>query len=251
MWFKLSPELVMWFKLSPELIILIFGVLGVLTSLEHLPNVKTEGLIFKSLFLVGLLTQLLAHSLQYTYAITNASEAAKDSEAATAVALYAFTADDVPLLQATSKDSYLVGYRLFKDGQLEKSIPFFRQAIFEQKFIASSNFLLAQITTHDKDGKLDTTKDWTPAYDYLQRAIDNNPEYAPAYYLLASLHANSNRIDAALQSLPKAVLPLKFGRVGCQNINAPQIVALEWAPIRHNTEFERIQNQCKHIHGLD
>lgn len=241
------------FTPSPELIIMIFGILGVLTALEHLPSVRAEALIFKFLFVLGIFTQLLAHSFQYYYAITNTREAETEADAAMAIALYAYTADDVPLLQATSKTSYIVGYRIFKDGQIEESIPFFRQGIFEQRFVASSYFLLAYISSHDKDGNLvhnSVDKDWSQAEIYLDKAIAANPAYAPAYYVRASLYANSNRIRLALENLPKGVLPLKLGRISCQNINKPESIEREWKPIADNVEFRKLQEQCRRVHGI-
>jgi hypothetical protein len=84
----------------------------------------------------------------------------------------------------------------------------------------------------------------------LERAITAYPAYAPAYYLRASLYANSSRIPAAIENLPKAVLPLKFGRVGCQNINRPEIIDRDWKPLADNTEFHKIQEQCKLVHRI-
>jgi tetratricopeptide (TPR) repeat protein len=220
-------------KPSAELIILIFGIIGVLTALEHIDAVLSKKRVVMFLFVLGIFMQLLAHSLQFYYATTNAREAERDANASTAIALYAFTADDIPLLKATSSASYLVGYRLFKDGRLEESVPFFRQALFEKKFVASSYFLLAQIDSHDHLGRLVSNspdKDWDEAERFLNLAIKDDPEYAPAYYLLASLYANSNRIALSLKNLPHAVLPLRFGRVGCQNINRPEIVERDWKP---------------------
>src|SRR2546422_5023601 len=46
-----------------------------------------------------------------------------------------------------------VAYRLFKNGQWDEAIPFFRQAIYEQRFVASSYFVLAHMATHDRDRK--------------------------------------------------------------------------------------------------
>jgi tetratricopeptide (TPR) repeat protein len=236
--------------LSPELIVFIFGVLSVFAALEHIPDVRRKGFLFIALFAVGLLTQLSSHFFQFRYAVTNRTEAAKESEASTAIALYAYTQDDVPLLRATSRDSYLVGYRLFKNGKWDEAIPFFHQAIYEQRFVASSYFLLAHIATHDKEGRLDRTKDWTSGYELLDKATSSNDEYAPAYYELASLYANSARIEGALKILPKAVFPLKFGRVPCTNLNSEKYKSSEWAPISMNTEFIKIQEQCKRVHGI-
>lgn len=241
------------FAYTPEFIILTFGILGVLAGLEHLPNVSTKALTFKFLFVLGLVTQLSAHLFQYHYAVTNKRDAETEADAETAIALYAYTADDVPLLQATSKTSYIVGYRLFKDGKIEQAVPFFRQGIYERRFVASGYFLLAHIESHDKDGNLvlnSPDKDWAQAENYLDKAIAANPAYAPAYYVRASLYANSNRIRAALENLPKGVLPLKLGRISCQNINRPEAIAKEWKPIADNPEFHKLQEQCKRVHGI-
>jgi tetratricopeptide (TPR) repeat protein len=236
--------------LSPELIVFIFGILSVCAALEHIPDVRHKGSLFIALFAVGLLTQLSTHFFQYRLAVTNRTEAAKESEASTAIALYAYTLNDISLLRETSKDSYLVGYRLFKNGQWDEAIPFFRQAIYEQRFAASSYFVQAHMATHDKEGRLDPTKDWTSGFELLDKALSNNDEYAPAYYELASLYANSARIDGALKILPKAVFPLKFGRVPCTNLNSEKYLNSEWAPIRTNTEFIKIKEQCKRVHGI-
>src|SRR5574341_651029 len=107
-------------KPSPELIIFVFGILSTISGLQHLPDVKTKQKIFRILFAVGFSTQLLAHSFQFSYAMTNRVEAQKEVEAATAIALYAYTENNVPLLKATSKESYLVGYRIFKNRELEE-----------------------------------------------------------------------------------------------------------------------------------
>jgi tetratricopeptide (TPR) repeat protein len=180
-------------------------------------------------------------------------EAVKEADAAMAIALYAYTADDIPLLQATSQASYIVGYRIFKDGRLAKAIPFFKQAILERRFVASSYFLLGYIASHDKEGHLvnnSSEKDWSQAERLLDKAIAANPSYAPAYYIRASLYANSNRIQAALKNLPKAVLPLKFGRINCQNINNPESIEKEWKPLVGNAEFHNLQERCRRVHGI-
>lgn len=236
--------------LSPELMVFMFGILSVCATLEHIPDVRPKGRLVLALFGLGFLTQLSTHYFQYHFAVTNRVEAAKESEASTAIALYAYTQNDTPLLRETSKDSYLVGYRLFKNGQWDESIPFFRQAIYEQRFVASSYFVQAHMASHDKEGRLDRTKDWTAAYQLLDKALASNNEYAPAYYELASLYANSARIEDALKILPKAVFPLKFGRVPCTNLNSEKFLSGDWAPIRTNTEFTRIQEQCKRVHGI-
>jgi hypothetical protein len=71
------------FRPSPELIILIFGVLSIVAALEHVPDVKQKTTIIKSLFIVGLLTQIMTHLFQYTYAVTNKISAQKEVEAST------------------------------------------------------------------------------------------------------------------------------------------------------------------------
>jgi tetratricopeptide (TPR) repeat protein len=235
---------------TPELVIFIFGILSVLAALEHLPNLKYKGWLLRILFAVGIITQLSTHYFQFSFASKNKEDGAKETEAATAIALYAYTENDIQLLRDTSKDSYLVGYRLFKNGDAEGAEPFFRQALYENKFVASSYFILAHITTHDACGRLDRSKDWASAFEFLEKSIANNQEYAPSHYLLAELYANTHRIESALKSLPNAVLTAKFGRVPCRNINAPWNIEHEWGPIKDNPEFIKIQQQCKRFHGI-
>lgn len=248
---RIHPRGALMFRPSPELVIFLFGVLSVFAALEHVPDVANKTRLMKGLFVLGLLTQFSTHFFQFSYAVTNRVETERRVDAETAIALYAYTEDDVELLRSTTRHSYLVGYRLFKNRRLEESVPFFEEAIQEGRYVASSNYMLAHIATHDDQGGLARDKDWTIAYEYLDASIENNPNYAPAYYLLAVLYANTHRIDEALEVLPQAVMRPQIGLVGCRNLNRERNLEVEWAPLVDNPRFAAIQQHCRAIHGLN
>src|SRR5262249_46011590 len=162
---------------------------------------------------LGLIAQALTHSVQYHFAVNNQ----KQVEAETAIALLAFAKDDIDLLKLTSRDPFIVGYWLWSRNQHEEAIQYLNRAIGEGKYVASSNYLLAVFFSEDGQGTL--KNDFSKCYKYLERALANNPGYAPAHYLLAQLYANANRITDALETLPKAVMPDRIGRMPCMDLN--------------------------------
>ena len=175
-----------------------------------------------------------------------------------AVALAAYTQNDIPMMEAffenSAEGSYIVGYKLFKDKKFREAIPYLRKSIEEQRFVASSYFLLGYIASHNADGRQIhdlSDNELLEAEKLLGEAIAANPAYSPAYYFRASLYANSNRIAAALEELRKAVMQRTlYGRGVCQAVNKPENIQKDWKPLVENAAFRDIQEECKKVHGL-
>jgi tetratricopeptide (TPR) repeat protein len=234
------------FKIESELIILIFGLASVLAGLEHISDVGRKRLILKIVFAVGLSVQALAHFLQYHNAVTNQ----KQVEADTAMALHAFSHRDFGLLEKTSRDPYIVAYYLWKEGNSKEAVYWLNKAISEGKYVASSNYLLAVFFSQDDSG--DLKDELSEAHRYLRRAIANNPDYAPAYYLQAQLYVNGKQVDEALEVLEKAVLPDRIGRLPCAGLNAPPNGKRDvWQKARERQKFKELQEKCRVLHGLE
>ena len=193
-----------------------------------------------------------------TTAVFMREKARKGEDALMAAALAAYTQNDIPMLETffvnSSVGPYIVGYKLFKDKQFSDAIPYLLKSIDEQRFVASSYFLLGYIDSHNPDGSPMhnlSDKDLSEAEGLFGKAIAANPDYSPAYYFRASLYANSNRIPTALEELRKAVLPKTlFGRGVCQAVNKPENIQKDWKPLVENAAFRDIQEQCKRVHGL-
>lgn len=239
--------LVEWFNWTTEteVIILIFGLAAVLASLEHISDVGEKHFVLKTVFFVGITVQALAHIFQYQNAVSNQ----KKVEAETAMSLQAFSKDDLELLERTSRDPYIVGYYLWNKIKREDAVPHLNKAISQGKYVASSNYLLAVYFALDENGEL--KEELSEAHKYLRRAIANNPEYAPAYYLQAQLLASGKQVEAAIESLEKAVIPYRIGLQPCVGINAVSAGKRDpWERARNNVKFKGLQERCRLIHGL-
>jgi tetratricopeptide (TPR) repeat protein len=240
--------LVEWFTWTTEteVIILIFGLAAVLASLEHISDVGKKHTILKVVFFVGVAVQALAHIFQYQNAVTNQ----KKVEADTATALQAFSKADIALLKQTSRDPFIVGYYHWSHKEREKAIPYLNEAISQGKYVASSNYLLAVFFALEKNGEL--RDDLTEAHKYLRRSILNNPDYAPAHFLQALLFINGKQIEAALESLERAVIPHRIGMVPCVDLNSPPNGTQDpWERARNHAKFKDLQRRCRVIHGLE
>src|SRR4030095_125253 len=99
-------------RLTPEIAVFVFGLLGAIANFQRAPDVQAKARWVKGFFFVGILTQVLAHCFQYSFAMSNKIQGQKAVERSTAIALNAYTRDNVPLLKATTDDSYLIGYRM-------------------------------------------------------------------------------------------------------------------------------------------
>ena len=240
--------LIDWFtwSIETEVIILIFGLAAVLASLEHISDLHKKHRILKIVFFVGITIQALAHIFQYQNAVTNQ----KKVEAETAMALQAFSKADLALLKQTSRDPYIVGYYHWSQKEREKAVPYLNQAISQGKYVASSNYLMAVFFALEKNGEL--KEELTEAHKYLRRAISNNPDYAPAYFLQAQLFISGKQIEAAIEALEKAVIPHRIGMVPCVDLNSPPNGTQDpWERARKNAKFKELQERCRVIHGLD
>ena len=119
----------------------------------------------------------------------------------------------------------------------------------EDQFIAPSNYLLAYIQTHE-NGILRTDIDYTPALLRLQRVIDDDPTYSPAYYLKAKLLANSRQTNAALDALEKAVFSPRYGYVPCSDINDGDEVKASFSSLVTQERFMQLQRDCRQINHI-
>jgi hypothetical protein len=195
---------------------------------------------------------LVLLSAAATTAFLMREKARKEADAEIAVTLAAYTENDIAVLKGvlenSREESYIVGYRLFRDHQHQKAIPYFRKSIDEGRFVASSYFLLGYIASHDTEGHNDLSQ----AEDLLGKAIAANSDYSPAYLVRASLYSNSNRTTAALEDIRTAVLqPTKFGRAACQYVNKPGIILKDWRPLAENATLRDILQECKRAHNIE
>lgn len=233
-------------RLTPELAVLVLGLLGAIANIQRFPDIQAKARWVRVFFLIGVATQLLTHCFQYSFAISNKLEGQKVVERSTALALFAYTRDNVPLLKATTADSYLIGYRLFKDGQAGAAVTYFNQAVREGRFVAPSHYLLAYISSHQR-GHL-TQGDWTSSFEHLRRALAYDASYSPAYYLRAQLEAATNQIGPAIEDLSKAVMARGSGLSCCYFLNDKYLAENDWGNFRYNHVFTDLQRQCKEIH---
>ena len=116
-------------RMNPEIVILVIGVLSALAGLPNLSDLKKKRRLSKILFFTGILTALAMNIFQYSFAVSNKAQGRKEVENATAIALYAFENKDMVTLKAVAPDSFLVGYRLFKNGEIDHARAFFEQCI--------------------------------------------------------------------------------------------------------------------------
>ena len=92
-----------------------------------------------------------------------------------------------------------LGMTYSERGAYEKSISFYEQAIALNGQLAALHYLVAE--TILKSSEADTTR----AEKYLKRAVDLDPNLAPAYLTWGRLYARANRYDEAAPLLERAV----------------------------------------------
>jgi tetratricopeptide (TPR) repeat protein len=239
--------------MTSEAVILAIGTLSALTGLQGVADLKTKKPVFKVLFFASIATAIAMNAFQYSYAVTNKAAGRKEVENSTAIALAAFERNDLTTLRAVAPNSFLVGYRLFKNGKDEEARTFFEQCVRKDEFTAPSKYLLAFLMSHtNRLPRSDVN--YTEALKLLEEVTKSDPEYSPAYYLTAKLLANRKNTlgafdaHAAIEALEKAVY-MKNGYTPCRDINNLEEVKKffsELDPIRLTT----LQNGCRLVHNL-
>ncbi|MDO8356622.1 MAG: hypothetical protein Q7U76_09560 [Nitrospirota bacterium] len=234
---------------SAELVVLVLGTLAAISGLSSTPDALKKHRIYKFFFFMGILAQVLSHFFQYTFAVNNRLDGQKEVERATAIALYAYTKNDLPLLKATSREDWLIGYRLFKNKELEEARLYFNKAIRAERSIAPSHYVLGYMSSHSADGELDRSKNWKEAFGHLNDALTYDPNYTPAYYVRAKLNANTTpvKMQEVLNDLGKAVLAVKYGTVPCADINEDEEVDKAWKQVKNTSEFVNLREECARI----
>jgi tetratricopeptide (TPR) repeat protein len=235
---------------NSEAIILAIGILSALTGLQGIADVKKKKLIFKVLFFASIATALATNIFQYTFAVTNKAQGRKEVENATAIALQAFEGKDMATLNKIAPNSFLKGYRMFKDGNDEAAETFFQYCVDKDEFTAPSKYLLAFLKSHT-NRVLNPDGNYDAALKLLEEVIESDPEYSPAFYLKGKLLANSNKPEEAFQALHEAVTT-KNGYSPCRDINnAEEVEKFFSALIRADqARLTRLQRDCARIQNL-
>lgn len=233
--------------MNSEAIILAIGVLSALTGLQGVADMKKKKPIFKVLFFASIVTAIGMNLVQYSFAVTNKAEGRKEVENATAIALQAFESKDMTTLNRVAPNSFLKGYRMFKDGKEDEARTFFEHCIRRDEFTAPSKYLLAFLKSHT-NRVLNPDGNYSAALKLLDEVILSDPEYSPASYLKGKLLANSQKPETAFEALEQAILT-KNGYSPCRDINNPEEVtkffsALDKARLTH------LQTDCARIHAL-
>jgi tetratricopeptide (TPR) repeat protein len=233
--------------MSSEFVILTIGIVSALTGLQGVADINKKKFVFKALFFVSIGTALVMNVVQYGFAVTNKAKGRKEVENKTAIALQAFESKDMTTLRKVAPNSFLVGYRLFKDGKDDEARAFFEQCVRKDEFTAPSKYLLAYLMSHT-NRMLRPDGDYSEALRLLEEVIQSDPEYNPASYLKAKLLANSQRPDQAFAALEKAVYEPN-GYSPCRDINTPEEVKKFFSAL-DPARLTTLQNNCRTVYNL-
>jgi hypothetical protein len=221
------------------LTVMILGILAALASLQSLPDINQKKIPFRIIFYVGILTQIATQVWQYS----NAAGRHVDQDRQFAYALFAYTLDNPKLLREFASDTpYVIGYRLFKDGDVyfDKAKPYFYKSIERGQFVASSYYILATIE------RMQNRIDLTAAKKLYDKSINSDKVYAGAYYGRALTEVKPTP-SAALEDLRMA-LRYEEGDLICLTINMPEEVTNYWGSLAVDDnlirQFKQLQASC-------
>jgi len=220
------------FGLHKDFIFFVIGLLGIVSMLQNLPDVRKKQFILRVYFGIGILSQALTQVMQYQ----SASWYRVAYERKTAFALHAFTCGDIDLLKRLANDNpYLIGYNLFKKGEYKTAEVYLQQSLDEGSFVAPSHYLLAHVI-----GKRPGA-DITVAMKHLDAAIVHDREYAAAYYARAILEQRTNQKELALKDLAASV---RYGVEQCLDLTDAVEVSQVWSTLSSDEEFRHLQDVC-------
>lgn len=234
--------------MNSEAIILAIGILSALTGLQGVADVKKKKPVFKVLFFTSIATALAMNIFQYSFAVTNKAKGRKEVENATAIALQAFESKDMTTLNKIAPNSFLKGYRLFKDGKDNEARVFFNECVRKDEFTAPSKYLLAYLKSHT-NRVLNADGNYSAALTLLEEVINSDPEYSPAYYLKAKLLGNSQQPEAAFEALEKAIFTKPYGYSTCRDINSAEEVKKFFSAL-DNVRLTNLQKDCALVQDL-
>ena len=170
-----------------------------------------------------------------------------------ALKLYAVMEKDTALLRTlTSHEPYYAGYLAFRSMDYSDARNSLNASIQDGRYVPSSNYLLAVMaykSTLNDQGKPQPGSNYLEVFQYLQRAIEADPNYAPAYYLRAIVRSHTGDFKSAMDDLDKAVTG-PIGYIPCIDLNNSSEVESVFPALKGQQRFEDLTQRCKLIHNI-
>jgi tetratricopeptide (TPR) repeat protein len=228
-----------------ELVILLIGIAAAFSSFHHYfaaEGEKRKSVLFISLLVLSIATQVVTQGLQFHNAVMTRHEADRRVNDA----LFAMHEPNEELVRKVADPSrsdynaYIVGYWYFEHGNYELAKTYLNLAIHTQRFVPQSYYLLGTINRK-------TQSNWTEARKDYKKAIDEDHEYASPYYGRAILFEESNDLDGALDDLERAT---SYGIGACWDMRNPVEQTNVWSKVKDLPRYHQIEDECGARFGL-
>ena len=146
-------------------------------------------------------------------------------------------------LNEIAPNSFLKGYRMFKDGNEEAAETFFQHCVDKDEFTAPQISSLRAFLKSHTNSVLNPDRNYSAALKLLEEVIESDTQYSPAFYLKGKLLANSNKPEEAFQALHEAVTT-KNGYSPCRDINNPEEVTRFFSALENINSSEVAKRLC-------